>query len=281
MALMSFRAIAVTVAAAVVAAVPHSRSVMGAQDPSLQFGAAAMVHSAVLGEDRRLNVYVPPDYAKSTTKYPVIYLLDGSANEDYFHAAGLFDFLATYGVMPPSIVIGIANVDRQRDFTRPSASAEDRKAAPTSGGADKFVRFVADELEPYVEAHYRTSGHRTIVGQSLGGLVATQVLLERPELFDDYVIVSPSLWWNSEALLKSAPASLQAHRASGRRVYLSVADEPSEMKTDAEALVREMKRLRPDVAVFYEYLPHETHATSLHISLYDAMHLLNPAVKPK
>jgi hypothetical protein len=249
--------------------------------PSLQFGTSVVMHSKVLNEDRRLNVYVPPDYAKGAAKFPVIYLLDGSATEDYFHAASLFDFLATYGVMPPSIVVGVANVDRQRDFTRPSRSAEDRKAAPTSGGADAFVKFVSDDLEPYVDAHYRTSGHRTIVGQSLGGLVAAQVLLERPELFDDYVIVSPSLWWDTEALLKSAPASLHAHHANGRRVYLSVADEPSEMKTDAEALVGDMKQLRPDIKVFYEYLPHETHATSLHISLYDAMHLLNPPVAKK
>lgn len=255
---------------------------VGAQTlPSLQFGSAVVMHSQVLKEDRQLNVFLPPDYAKGAVQYPVIYLLDGSANEDYFHAASLFDFLATYGVMPASIVVGVANVDRQRDFTRPSASAEDRKAAPTSGGADSFVKFVADELEPYVDAHYRVSRHRTIVGQSLGGLVATQILLEQPDLFDDYVIVSPSLWWNSEALLKSAPASLKAHLAAKRRVYLSVADEPSEMKTDAEALVADMKQLRPDIKVFYEYLPHETHATSLHISLYDAMHLLNPATAKK
>ena len=252
-----------------------SPSAVARQPPSLEFGKAAVFHSVVLDEDRRLNVFLPPGYDAGTGTYPVIYLLDGSANEDYFHAAGLFDFLATYGVMPPTIVVGIANVNRQRDFTMPSSDPADLKAAPTSGGAMKFIGFLERELIPYVSAHYRVSDRSTLIGQSLGGLLATQVLLEKPQLFRDYLIVSPSLWWNKQALLHGVDEALKENKAPGHTVYVSVADEPGEMKDAAERLVRQIRQLRPDIICFYEYLPGETHATSLHISLYNAMRLLN------
>ena len=251
-------------------------SMAPAQEPtSLEFGKVATFHSGVLNEDRRLNVFLPAGYDAGAATYPVIYLLDGSANEDYLHAAGLVDFLATYGVMPATIVVGISNVDRRRDFTLPSSDPADIKAAPTSGGAAKFIRFLGEELMPYVNTHYRTSGMSTLVGQSLGGLVATEILLEKPDLFNNYVIVSPSLWWDKQALLKNASDDLKKNRAPNRKVYISEANEGGEMKDASERLVGLMNDLRPDITCFYEYLPAETHATSLHISLYNALHLLN------
>lgn len=246
-----------------------------AQEPALTYGKVTVIRSEVLNEDRRLNVLLPPGYDAGTGKYPVIYLLDGSAHEDYFHAAGLFDFLATYGVMPATIVVGISNGDRRRDFTMPSSDPADLKSAPTSGGAAKFVSFLEKELIPYVDKQYRVTDRRTLIGQSLAGLLATQILLEKPQLFTEYVIVDPSLWWNKQALLQSAPDALKKNQAAARKVYLSAAGEPGVMKETAERLVAHIKQLRPDITCFYEYLPSETHATSLHISLYDAMRLLN------
>ncbi len=139
----------------------------------------------------------------------------------------------------------------------------------------RFVDFLETELVPYVTSHYRTNPMRTLIGQSLGGLLATQILLQTPRLFSQYVIVSPSLWWNREALLKEAQTDLSRNRVADLKVYLSVADEPSEMQDAAERLAQIIRTTRPDIACFYEYLPSETHATSLHISLYNAMHLLN------
>src|SRR5262245_15347234 len=105
-----------------------------AQEPAtLEDGKVVKFFAPALDEERRLNVLLPPGYEQGTARYPVIYLLDGSAHEDYFHAASLFDFLATYGVMPRTIVVGVSNIDRKRDFTMPPANAEDRKSAPTAG----------------------------------------------------------------------------------------------------------------------------------------------------
>lgn len=265
----------------VVAALLFLGSVAQAQEPpSLTFGVVDRFHSGKLGEDRRLNVFLPPGYEGSSDRFPVIYLLDGSAHEDYFHVASLIDFLATYGVMPRTIVVGISNVDRKRDFTPPTQDEKDRENAPTSGGADRFLGFLEAELIPYVNSHYRTTGGNTLIGQSLGGLLATQVLLEKPGLFEKYVIVSPSLWWNRQALIQSAGELMKKNQAPNRRVYLSVADEHPEMKATAQALAEKLKASAwPGLQYHYDYLAAENHATSLHISVYNAMKYFYPAAQ--
>lgn len=255
-------------------------SVRAQEPPTLTFGRIDHVQSKGLGEDRRINVFVPPGYHKGTARFPVIYLLDGSAHEDYFHVASLIDFLATYGVMPDTIVVGISNVDRKRDFTLPSKDEKDLASAPTSGGAGRFVSFLETELVPYVEAHYRTAGTRTIIGQSLGGLLATQILLEKPALFDNYVIVSPSLWWNHEALIQASAELMKKNQAPNRKVYLSIAEEHPEMMATARTLGERLKECRWEgLQSLYDFLGNENHATSLHISVYRAMAFLYQ--KPK
>lgn len=253
-------------------------SVLKAQEPpSLTFGVVDRLHSEKLGEDRRLNIFLPPGYEGSSERFPVIYLLDGSAHEDYFHAASLIDFLATYGVMPRTIVVGISNVDRKRDFTPPTQDEKDREGAPTSGGADRFVGFLEAELIPYVNSRYRTAGGSMIIGQSLGGLLATKVLLEKPGLFEKYVIVSPSLWWNRQALIRGAGELMKKNPAPDRKVYLSVADEHPEMKATVQALAERLKESAwPGLQYHYDYLADENHATSLHISIYRAMKYFYP-----
>lgn len=249
---------------------------LGAEEPpTLVFGSVDRLPSKALGEERRINVLLPPGYAASGERYPVFYLLDGSAHEDYFHAAGLIDFMATYGVMPKTIVVGISNVDRKRDFTLPSTDEEDRKQVPTSGGAQKLVAFLETELIPYVNANYRTSGQETLFGQSLAGLLATQVLLEKPALFDSYILVSPSLWWSRQALLKSAPELMKKNSAPGRKVYLSVGDEHPEMVATAKAFAQLLKECPwPGLQTRFDYLETENHATSGHISLYRGLEFL-------
>ncbi|MEL6652512.1 MAG: alpha/beta hydrolase-fold protein, partial [Bacteroidota bacterium] len=152
---------------------------------TLSFAAVERIQSEALGEERVLNIYLPqgfhPDSAKS---YPVIYVLDGSAHEDFPHIAGLVQFLNMYELVPSSIVVGIANVDRYRDFTFPSEDAKDRESLPTSGGADAFMRFVGEEVLPLIAERYPVNEDRMLIGQSLGGLMATEFLMLQPDLFN-------------------------------------------------------------------------------------------------
>lgn len=250
------------------------------EPPSLTYGTVARLHSAVLNEDRRLNIYLPPYYPDST-RFDVVYLLDGSAHEDYLHVIGIVDYLQTYGVIPPTLVVGLSNVDRRRDFTRASDRDEDRKSAPTAGGADAFVRFLGEEAIPYVEARYHVTATRTLIGQSLGGLLATQVLLEKPELFTHYLLVSPSLWWDAGKLVHTAPAMLRAHPTPGRAVFLALSNEGEPMRAVDTTLEAQLGAAGwPGLRHVFRYYPDETHATDLHISIYDGLkYFAKPAAK--
>ena len=117
------------------------------------------IQSKELSEKRILNIYLPEGYSQNdTTKYPVVYLLDGSADEDFIHVVGLYQFnnFSWINRVPVSIIVGIANSDRKRDFTFPTTIAEDKKRYPSSGNSDKFIRFIANELQPYIQNKYKT-----------------------------------------------------------------------------------------------------------------------------
>lgn len=174
-----------------------------AQKKPFILGEIVELNSVELSEKRMLNIYLPYGYNvdDSIIKYPVIYLLDGSSDEDFIHIAGLVQYCKSpwVDILPKSIVVGIANVDRRRDFTYPTTIANDKRDFPTTGSSQKFIKFLEKELVPYIESHYSTDTVKTIVGQSLGGLFATEILFEKPEMFTNYLIVSPSLWWDNES----------------------------------------------------------------------------------
>jgi uncharacterized protein len=240
------------------------------------FGVIHQLFSAQLNEIRGLNIYLPEEYyTDSLRKFPVIYLLDGSSNEDYPHIAGLTQFMSMYALMNPAIIVGIANIDRKRDFTFPTTIEKDKKDFPTTGGSAKFIAFIETELIPYINKTFRTSGDETIIGQSLGGLLATEVLLRKPDLFDSYIIVSPSLWWDNESLLKQAGQLLAARSNQNKKIYVGVGKEGRIMFRDAKGLYRLLKKKLPSSKVYFDHLPKETHATILHRCVYNAFEVMN------
>ena len=182
----------------------------------LIIGETIAFSSKILEESRKLNIYLPHGYTKeSTKKYPIIYLLDGSIDEDFIHISGLVQFgsFSWINIIPESIVVGISNIDRKRDFTFPTTNKKDKKDFPTAGGSEKFINFIEKELQPFIEKNYKTDATKTLIGQSLGGLVATEILFKKPALFDNYIITSPSLWWDDESLLKYTPSSYQSKKS--------------------------------------------------------------------
>lgn len=230
-------------------------------------GQTLSMTSAHLKESRTLNIYLPPSYEEDKTRqFPVIYLLDGSADEDFIHVAGIVQFLSFpwIGIVPESIVVGIANVDRKRDFTYPSQLAIDNQEFPTSGGAAAFLQFIERELTPLISNNYRVSDHRTLIGQSLGGLFATYTLFEKPDLFSQYIIVSPSLWWDEERLLTRKSATPLGDK------YIAVAGgkEGDVMERTTRALYDKLNT--GNTAVTYHFLQDKTHGDALHMAVYQA-----------
>lgn len=238
-------------------------------------GRIEKIKSNVLNETRTLNIYIPDSYNKNPkTAYPVIYLLDGSANEDFIHVTGLVQFLTMIQKMPESIIVGIANIDRKRDFTFPTTNVQDKKDFPTTGHSEKFLSFVEKELIPYVKKQYRTSTS-TISGQSLGGLFVTETLLKKPELFDNYIIISPSLWWDDESLLVKAPELLAKKRDKKIQVFVAVGAEGKQMENDAFQLSEILAKSNDSLVSSFVKMPEENHLTILHNSLYKAFETVN------
>ena len=255
---------------------------------SFVLGLIDEIQSKELGETRILNIYLPQGYsANDTTHYPVTYLLDGSADEDFVHVAGLFQFNAFPWInrVPPSIVVGIATVDRRRDFTFPTSLEKDRKAYPTTGHSDQFIAFLEKELQPFIAKKYKANSSKTIIGQSLGGLLATEVLLKKPALFDKYIIVSPSLWWNNGSLLNEPSSVMLETFSQNTSVYVAVGKEgltpteiPRVMEVDANLLAEKLKSTKSKaVHVYFEYLPEEDHGTIMHQAVFNGLRMLYPA----
>lgn len=236
----------------------------------LVIGDKHLLRSEILGEDRVLNVYLPDDY-NDTTAYDIVYLLDGSMNEDFMHIAGLTQFVHMMYKMPATIVVGIGNVDRQRDFTFAPQLEEFSKAVPNGGHSENFISFLEKELIPFIEQKYTCSKERYLIGQSLGGLLATEILLYHTEMFHHYFIVSPSLWWDKERLLEEGKMHLkQKENQISVKVQLYVGKkEPYIMRKDARKLKRLLKR-NSNHSIGFKLMRKEDHATILHNSIYHA-----------
>jgi predicted alpha/beta superfamily hydrolase len=182
-----------------------------AQEPSPPHETFTL-QSAAVGEMRRINVYTPPGYAAGRTRYPVLYMPDGGMEEDFPHLATAVDSAIRAGEMRPVILVGIENTQRRRDMTGPTTDARDSAIAPRVGGSAAFRRFISDELMPEVRRRYRVNDQTAIIGESLAGLFIVETFPLQPELFDTYIALSPSLYWNHEELVRTAGARLRAHR---------------------------------------------------------------------
>ncbi|MEZ5012912.1 MAG: alpha/beta hydrolase-fold protein [Chitinophagales bacterium] len=228
-------------------------------------GESITLYSQVLQEDRILNIYLPEGYAENdSTTYPVIYVLDGSADEDFIHIAGLTQFASFSWIadIEPSIVVGIANVDRRRDYTFPTTIEEDKINFPTTGRSAAFISFLDREVIPLINAQYKVNNNRTLIGQSLGGLLATEILFQHASMFNRYIIVSPSLWWDNESLLqqnRNGKNDLQ-----NIPIYIAVGEEGKIMVRDAKALKKNIEYHNPFAQVHLEYIRGKDHGNILH-----------------
>ena len=255
-------------------------------EKTFTLGLTDELNSSVLGEKRNLNIYLPEGYTKNdSAKYSVVYLLDGGADEDFIHVVGLFQFnnFSWIDRVPKSIVVGICNTDRKRDMTFQSSIADEKKKYPTAGHSDKFMLFIEKELQPYIEKNYKCNNSKMLIGQSLGGLFAAEVLLKKPALFSKYIIISPSIWWDNGSLLKLDSAFLK-NNSQITSVYIGVGKEgltpglaPRIMEEDAKALFNKIEALKnKNLKVHFDFLPKEDHATVSHQAIFNALRLLYP-----
>jgi len=220
------------------------------EDSSIRIGERLSIKSVILSEDRPYWVYLPESYGDETNaprRYPVLYLLDGDGH--FQSATGVVQFMSS-GIngnvqIPELIVVAIPNTNRIRDLT-PSHTTmgfdgEETDFLQESGGGDAFLKFVRTELFPKIDSDYRTAPHRTLVGHSLGGLLALHALLDAPDMFQSYIAIDPSLWWDDKLLVRQAEKIRADNHERRSSVYISLANN-SDIETGEPGLMEEAGR---------------------------------------
>ena len=221
----------------------------------------SILTSKVNSHDYDIKVYLPAGYENEDKSYPVVYILDADYNFG----------MVCYGTrhltinkdIPDVILVGIGNISsrRVRDYTPTKTSMSG------SGGANQFIEFLKQELIPSISSTYRVNDDRTIVGHSLGGLFAYYCLFNSPDLFKNYLAVSPSLWYDNEFVFKQEESSFSSNKVLPSRIYSAV----GELETRTNGMYHEMvqehsrftKQLQgrtyPQLKLKAETLPEENH----------------------
>lgn len=191
-------------------------------------GKTDSIQSKILGEKRDIWVHIPDEAAGKRVRYPVVYVLDG--NGHFSSLVGMIQQLSTGGNnnCPKMIVVGIPNTDRMRDLTPTHVFADppytDSNMVRTSGGGEAFLAFIEKELMPYIDSKYPTAPYKMFIGHSLGGLMVMQAFTHHNALFNSYIAIDPSMWWDQRKLLKETEKALADGNYNGKSLFLGIAN---------------------------------------------------------
>jgi predicted alpha/beta superfamily hydrolase len=193
-------------------------------------GKSDSIYSTILGEKRSIWISLPPGYySGESVKYPVVFLLDGDN-----HFASVVSMIRQLSegftsFLPKMIVVGINNTDRLRDLTpshisRKASDGTEIAAYKTTGGGDKFLSFIQKELIPHIDSAFPSSPYKMFIGHSLGGLMVIDALLHHQEMFNAYVAIDPSLWYDNRKLLIESANMLSKQSFTNKSLYVAIAN---------------------------------------------------------
>ena len=236
------------------------------------------LHSKVLNQERQFYIHVPEqDSAMPGKALPVLYLLDG---ENHFQIISSYiDYLSHYEILPQIIVVGIINIDRKKDLTPShttiSYDGREDSTLKTSGGNEQFLQFIETELMPYIETNYKTTSYKILAGHSFGGIATINCMLTHPNMFNAYIAVSPSLYWDNNYMLKLTENKLAKLSSLQKRFFYSDGNEGTFFHTDLlkfDSLIR--NGTQKGLEYKYKYYPEETHMTEPIVAYYDALRFI-------
>jgi len=223
-----------------------------------------------------LYVSLPRDYASEQKSYPVVFLLD--PDYSFAIAHNVVQHFVDRRNMPPVILVGIGyegqsqdiptyRQHRTRDYTptHTLVGGYGRNLQKFSGGGTAFRDFLATKVIPLIESRYRTNGERALVGHSYGRLFTTYVLLTRPELFDRYLAISPSYWYDERFIFELAHPPRERTDLKARvGLFIGGRENPPHIRVpmvkDLEALAGRLEsRGYPSLILETLVFPDETH----------------------
>ncbi|MGZ3925218.1 MAG: alpha/beta hydrolase-fold protein [Flavisolibacter sp.] len=270
----------------------------GQANTSLYIGTVDSIQSIILNEKRKICVYVPGKFSDedlAKQRYPVVYLFDGEAH--FTSVTGMIQQLSEVNnnmICPKMIIVGILNIDRTKDLTPTHAAAEPPYffgSSEKSGGGERFISFLEKELMPYVDAHYPTAPYRMLIGHSFGGLMVMQTLVHHTNLFNAYICIDPSMWWDNQLLLKEGVKTLSKRRFRGTTVFLGIANTMEENMTidkvvkDTSQSTRHIRSIvtlknylekcrQNGLRFRWKYYDNDSHASVALITEYDALRFI-------
>lgn len=260
-----------------------------AQGAQIVIGKVDTIDSKILHEKRAVWVYVP-EVSDKTQRFPVLYILDG---EEHFHSAVAIARQFS-GVVPYMMIVGITNTVRERDLTPTHVQPDDlvnEGDARISGGGEDFLRFMQQELMPHINATYPSADYKVFSGHSLGGLTVVNAFVHHTNMFNAYIAIDPSLWWQHQTLLKQAQAMLPAAKLDNKVLFLAIANNiPAGMDTlsvQNDTLNKGSILTRSAIKFLHalgtnnnglrwgaKYYPGERHGTVEMLAEYDALHFV-------
>ena len=201
-------------------------------DNKIVIGKVDSVYSTILKEQRKIWVYVPNMNAgaqSTSQRFPVLYLLDGDGH--FNSVAGMIQQLSQVNgntICPEMIVVAIPNTDRTRDLTPTHIESDppmmDSGFSKTTGGGENFAAFLQKELIPHIDSAYLTQPFRVLVGHSFGGLTVMNIVTNHTKLFNAYIAIDPSMWYDKEKFLKATQQKLAGQKYDGTSLYVGIAN---------------------------------------------------------
>lgn len=230
-------------------------SLASAQSPALTIGQAYSIESKILGEERSFWVYVPEEAKQRPC--PTLYLLDGEWN--FHYTTGLIRQMISSGDIPPVYVVGVTNTNRSRDLT---PAGPDGSSNARFGGAENFLRFLSEELHPFLASTYPLQPFNILAGHSFGGLFTIYSMMEKPDFFQGFISLSPSLGRNNEQQIQIAEAHFKKGGHPTQRLFLAVGNEGGYTQLSSEKFNRVLHESQPKFLTWqYQHWPEENHVS--------------------
>ncbi|MBF4465434.1 alpha/beta hydrolase-fold protein [Flavobacterium sp. LC2016-12] len=266
---------------------------------NIQIGTVDSISSKVLNEERKIWVHLPRSaqntgFAKQ--KYPVVYLLDGDAH--FSSVVGMIEELSEINgntICPEMIVVGITNTNRNRDLTPTHSSVDPpfvtKGLSEQSGGGEKFAEFIEKELIPYIDSKYPTAPYRTLIGHSFGGLTVMNILTNHTHLFNSYIAIDPSMWWDHQKFLAETEKKLSSKKLSNISLFMAAANTMDDnmnivkVRRDTTAFTKHIRSIldlndflnknkKSGLNYEYEYYNNDNHGSVPLIATYDGLRFI-------
>ena len=264
------RLVAGAAALAAMLAMPALAAPTVADKGAIEIGRTYALSSRAMKATRDVSVYVPAACTPAK-RCPALYLIDGGEDQDFIPTVGLSKLGELVAMYPTFIVVGIATVDRRNELAFPTRDPAQLKQYPTSGHAATFRRFVVDEVQPWVAATFPVSDRSLVMGESLAALFVLETALREPAAFDDYISISPSMWWDGMSLATVARTGVPAMTGK-HSLYLTYGDEGGEHAEGTDRFVSLLKSSAPK-GLRWTFRPrtNEEHSTIYHGAALDAL----------